>query len=555
VDNLTPTLWCVETNKEKREKVKLMKNGRCIDRIRQVFWLLTLLGALLTAFKIAGCSYTPKLTAEDRRSDIEFLARWARDYSPLVELNEKHKGTPSYEALLPKYLEFAEQAQSNEDFYQVLWGYFSVIGASGHAYLLPDNALKWASVGSLLGVCKYGITSRQFQRARYWPKLAGNLSNRAHPPFQVEGKEGRYFTGDDWQYDGTTIPKGSEILRVNGMTCSRYLEYIKANTSLKYDAYPKGWADYFVMIIDEGPSFKGWQVDFGLPDGSELEAFVPKVKGFPTSKEEKVRTVEPKANCICLELTDDIGYIRIKSFMGSPLDFYFKHFIKRDRKKIRAFLERSRGRYDKLIIDVRNNSGGDPQYFYDNLIRPFLDQPVTYEHKVGLKRQFLKDTKPSVLRQLCKVMVPKYAVNIKEVMPPEGFDNKKWVFYEITRRLEPAKPYNFNSEIFILINAGCFSACDDYANTIKRIGIATLAGQTTGGAGGIGYCMTPFVKLPRSGMVFALDIHLPLNPDGSFTALHGLEPDIELPDADPPKSIIKEDLLKDEWIKKIIYGL
>jgi len=27
-------------------------------------------------------------------------------------------------------------------------------------------------------------------------------------------------------------------------------------------------------------------------------------------------------------------------------------------------------------------------------------------------------------------------------------------------------------------------------------------------------------------------IHLPLNPDGSFTALHGLEPDIELPDAD-----------------------
>ena len=45
-------------------------------------------------------------------------------------------------------------------------------------------------------------------------------------------------------------------------------------------------------------------------------------------------------------------------------------------------------------------------------------------------------------------------------------------------------------------------------------------------------------------MVFALDVHLPLNPDGSFIALHGLEPDVRLPDADPPKSITKEALLK-----------
>ena len=32
-----------------------------------------------------------------------------------------------------------------------------------------------------------------------------------------------------------------------------------------------------------------------------------------------------------------------------------------------------------------------------------------------------------------------------------------------------------------------------------------------------------------SGMVFALDVHPPLNPDGSFTTLHALEPDIRYP--------------------------
>jgi len=504
---------------------------------------------------LAGCSDRPRLTAEDRRGDIEFLARWARDYSPLVELNEKHKGTPSYEALLSRYVEFAEQAQSDAEFYQVVSGYFNVIGASGHAYLVPDEHLKWNSIGSFFKVVKMGVSPGQFQKARYWPRLAGSLSTRAHPPFRVMGREGRYFADDDWQYDGTAVPKGSEILKVNGMTCSRYLEFIKDNTLLKYDAYSKGWVDYFLMIVDEGPSFTGWQVDFGLPDGTELAAFVPKVKGFPAPIQEQSHTQEPQENCTCLELVDNVGYIRIQSFMGSPLDYALKRHIRKDGRKIRAFLEQSQGKYEKLIIDVRNNGGGLPVYFYDNLVRPFLDQPVTYEHAVGLKRRFLKDTDPSVLRQLRKTMVPEYVTDTKEMMPPEGFDGTEWVFYRITRRLEPSRRFPFQGDLYILINGGCFSACDDYASTVKRTGMATLVGQTTGGAGGIGYCMTPLVRLPYSGMIFALDIHLPVNPDGSFTALHGLEPDVKLPDVDLPEFITKEALLRDGWINQIIAGL
>ena len=310
------------------------------------------------------------------------------------------------------------------------------------------------------------------------------------------------------------------------------------------------------MVIDEGPSFKGWQVDFGLSDGDTLQVHVPKVKGFPAPISKPGHTIEAKDNCRCIELSDRVGYIRIKSFqIRGPLDFVFKQTIREDGKKIKAFLERSRGKYNKLIIDVRNNSGGDPLYFYDNLIRQFLDQSVTYKHQVGLKRKFLKDTDPSVLRQMRKGLIPKYVTDMKEVKSPEGFDSRKWVFYEITRRLEPSKTYAFKGEIFVLINGGCLSACDDYANTVKRIGIATLVGQTTGGRGGIGYCQNAYVRLPHSGMVFFLDVHLPLNPDGSFTALQGLEPDVKLPNADPPRSITKEDLLKDEWIKKIIAGL
>ena len=305
-------------------------NNRNRDLIIKHFSQFCTVLVFLFVFFSAGCVTAPKLTPEDRKRDIQFLGDWARDYNPFVELNEKHKNTPSYEALLPRYLEFAEHAQNDEEFYQVVNGYFKMIGGSCHFYLIDEETLKWAKIGSLLGIIKLGITPGQCDRARYWARLSGKISTRAHPPFHVDGREGRYFTGDDWQYDGATIPKGSESLKVNGMTCSRYLDYIKANTSLKYDAYPKGWADYFLMIINEGPSFKGWQVDFGLPDGRKLAAFVPKVKGFPASKEEKVHTIEPKANCTCLELTDEVGYVRIKACMSGPLSYLFRGFIKKD---------------------------------------------------------------------------------------------------------------------------------------------------------------------------------------------------------------------------------
>ena len=524
---------------------------RRAKRRRTAFaWLLSSAAFLFIVF-VAGCSGPPKMAAEDRRKDIEFLARWARDYSPLVELNERYKGTPSYEALLPRYVEFAEHARTDEEFYQAVLGYFNVIGASGHAYLMPDDYLRWCGPGSFLRVVNWGISWRQFGKARYWTKLADHLSTRAHPPFRVMGKEGRYFTDDDWQSDTAVVPKGSEIACVNGMTCSQYLDFIKANTSLRYDAYPKGWVDYFLLIVDEGPSFKGWQVDFRLPDGRMVGVFVPKVRGFPAPVERRPSTAEAKENCTCIELAENIGYIRIRSFMPHPLDSVFKGFIAEDRRKIASFLARAQGRYRKLIIDIRDNGGGLPEYYYENLIAPFLDEPVTWTETVGIRRKFLADTKPSVLRFLRK-HVQSMRVRERETEPPQGFDRERWIFYEITREVRPSNRYEFAGKVYVLINEGCFSAADGYADATRRAGLHTLVGRNTSGMGGSGYLTAPAVRLPSSGMIFRLEVDLGLNPDGRFNEIIGTRPDIELPPADPPASVTREDLLKDEWIKRVI---
>ena len=89
-----------------------MKGRRVIHKRHGT--ILFLICVLTFIFFANGCAVSPKLTAEDRKKDIEYLAQWAKDYSPFVKLGEKHKGLSSYEALKPKYLKLAEQAQNNE---------------------------------------------------------------------------------------------------------------------------------------------------------------------------------------------------------------------------------------------------------------------------------------------------------------------------------------------------------------------------------------------------------------------------------------------------------
>ena len=514
-----------------------MKNQNC-DIWKKRIAQYVMICVVLLAFVLAGCS--PYLAPEDRRRDIEYLAKWAKDYSPFVELNEKYKDCPSVESLKPKYVQLAEQARSNEEFLQVVYGYFSLIGDSGHAYLIPKEFLTDYMWQFLLRN-PTEISWGQFLGATYWAKIFYSTC-MAQPPFPVFCKDDEYFTGRTWRYRGVTIPRGSKILKVDGMTCPAYLDATKKNTWLRYVAGDLDGLDKSLLAVHEGKKRKGWQIDFLLPDSTIVSTFVPS-KGWTFGAGKIDFNDWLKQNCICVELNDETGYVRIKSFLGK--------FRKRDERKIRSFFEQARGKYRKLIIDIRNNPGGDQAYYDHNLIRPLIREPIRYKQIAGVRRKFVAETKQSYLERIRNVA---WTVNVEETDPPEGFSGDEWIFYEITRKFGPSNSYNFAGDVYILINGDVASAADDYSGIVKRTGIGTLLGENTGG-GGAAYYVPVMMRLPASGMIFMLEADLIINPDGSYDEISGIAPDIKLPPADLPESLTKEELLKDEWIKKIMTEL
>jgi len=496
---------------------------------------------LSLAVLLSSCS--PRLTAEQRRLDVEYLSQWAREYSPTVTVNERFSGLPSYEALRPGYIELAEKARDNREFLQVVFGYFNLIGASGHGHLYPEENLKSFMVDSLLrgGKGWMDIAWHQFHRGMYWAGLFQECF--VHPPFRVACRQGKYFTSDRWAVRGVTIPGGSRIIKVNGMTCPAYVEHLKRRTWLRHVAGNVDWITEQLLVVHEGGDFKGWQVEFRLPDGSIRPAFVPYTNGFaPAATTEFLNW--RKGNCVCVELTDKVGYVRIKALVHA--------FRSADQKRIRQFLDKSQGRYEKLIIDVRGNGGGSTFYAYETLIQPFLREPAVYKQTTGVRKKFLADKGSAYVERL-RGGVSQWAweTKIEETSPPEGFDANEWVFYEITREVKPSDRYCFDGRLYVLADRGSGSATETYADAIKRTGLGTIVGQRTAGGLG-GYFMADTVRLPASGMIFRLEADLDINPDGSFQELAGTKPDVELPPCDLPEKTTKEELLKDAWVRKVI---
>ena len=500
---------------------------------------------VIASFLVLVSSCAPHLTAEQRRHDVAALARWAKDYHACVEVNSTVAGMPDYEKLLPKYMDLAEEAESNEEYLQVVQGYFTLIGASGHGYMLPEELLWLYLVDSLFQRPKglSDIPWSRFLGARYWAKL----QNRSfcHAPFRIICQGDDHFTAEDWSYRRKRIPQGSQIVAVNGMSCSEYREYLKRETALRYVAANADLLTRHLLVINEGPGFKGWSVSFRLPDGGERESFVPKRKGHPASVKPKF-TDSRKDNCVCVELTEEVGYVRVKSMRQSS---------KSEEKEIRRFLNKSQGRYEKLIIDVRHNPGGSTIYTYEALLRPFLDEPLVYKQTTGIKRKLLTDFDPesvSGLRGGCSRWAWQTAVD--EIPPPKGFDPNQWIFHEISREVKPSDRYAFDGDVYVLMDRQSASATETYLDAIKRTGIATLVGQRSYGAMG-GDIMPPVMRLPESGMIFRMEADLDINPDGSFNELTGVQPDVELPPCQLPDRTDREILLKDPWIQAVINGL
>lgn len=212
----------------------------------------------------------------------------------------------------------------------------------------------------------------------------------------------------------------------------------------------------------------------------------------------------------------EIAYLRI--FSMSDLR------VEADGKLIREFLEEVKD-FDKLIIDVRDNSSGIDDYWKQNLIAPLIKEEVSVENYFFIRGEYTKKFYKSRGIELFPVsdlderLLPKF---------PEGIQ-EEFQYYGIhTVRVQPVDPIDFKGNIYLLTNRGVRGSAERFTNFVKDAGLASLVGSVTAGNAPI---FEPIIlSLPNSGMLIRYRGDMAINGDGNITSHVGTIPHITIHD-------------------------
>lgn len=308
--------------------------------------------------------------------------------------------------------------------------------------------------------------------------------------------------------DNDSIKVGDKILRINGMPMAEILSKM----------YPQISAErpYFKNAKIELYSFPRvyWQV-FGRHDQFEVEI---QSKGKNTTYSLKavdlIDGYEMKRNEVLnatmkLWFKGQTAYLNPGNFSGDEPKF--KQFIDS------SFAEIHSKTSENLIIDLRNNGGGD-NAFSDYLVSYIADRPFQWHSSFTLKTSaFLKEQ----VRQNNDTT----AVYWKQIL-----DHKDGEVYDYHFDDYPPQPITkrYKGKVYVLINRQSHSQSAVTAAQIQDYGFGTIVGEETGDYPSL-YASQFQYQLPHTGISVSVSKGKIVRVNGS-TQEEGVIPDIFIKD-------------------------
>jgi C-terminal processing protease CtpA/Prc len=319
----------------------------------------------------------------------------------------------------------------------------------------------------------------------------------------VEPVEGRAMVSQISRKKSDWIPFGSEIVEVNGKPTAQYIE--KMVMPYKSSSTKHHLHDISIREMFRSMRYDPYDITFLTPTGKEIKThvihdFPPEVQNdsmIPADKEWKLVDIK--------WYYGDVAYVAINSFNSKEVVDDFE-----------AIFHEIKNRAKKLIIDIRNNAGGNTNYGAQVLSRLTPDDTL-----IG-STWFTRVHKPAYMSW------GKY-INPKDTLG----DGHNKMLYEIANHKYFEKgeetKFTFNTDrerlvipTVILIGHQTFSAAEDFLVLCDNQKHITLIGETTSGSTG-----NPITwNLPYGG-VLTICSKKDIYPDGREFVGSGIKPDIE----------------------------
>ncbi|GAA4417419.1 S41 family peptidase [Nibrella viscosa] len=316
-----------------------------------------------------------------------------------------------------------------------------------------------------------------------------------HPDRQFPLK--LYFLGEQaWvvaNYGSGAVPAGAEIVAINGRPMATVirqllprLTFADGNTvNGKYADLNQFFSGFYATFI-EAPAVFAITYKAGNAE---------KTVSLPATTEQKIREVEqaPKpASQQPFRLTfadNQTAIMTIERFWSMEKQEDYKAFLKNSFKQI------SQKQIQNLVLDLRNNEGGEEAYGV--LLYSYLaDKSFRYYDYISVRQK---------QKYSFKAWTPKFYGILRHLI--RKTDNGYVWPYQTGLKAHMPERDAFHGKLYVLLNGSSFSVTTEFAARAHADGRATFIGQETGG----GYTVNSsgvftIVQLPHA----KLDLGVPM---------------------------------------------
>ena len=282
-----------------------------------------------------------------------------------------------------------------------------------------------------------------------------------------------YFLQDKaWvvgSYGAETVPTGAEVRAINGRSMATIIEKL-----LAYITYADG-ATINGKYEDLNHFFSGYYATFfGAPANFDITyrtAHTDTTVRMASVTLETIKKYEgtlpavPQNARLTFEDSTKVARLTISRFWTEKDEPSYKKFL------AQAFQEIKARNCNSLILDLRDNEGGEEKYGI-KLYQYLAQHPFRYYDRIGVRQKkalsFPAYT-PKLYRLLRGLVVKKRG---------EGY------VFTAQRGLKTLKParHAFAGKLYVLINGGSFSVSTEFAARVHADRRGTFIGQETSGA-------------------------------------------------------------------------
>ncbi|NEU07476.1 hypothetical protein GZH53_04030 [Flavihumibacter sp. R14] len=322
-------------------------------------------------------------------------------------------------------------------------------------------------------------------------QLAKEILEKKVLPFHIKTLEDKFYILNDCS--NFSIPNGSRILSINGksdkeifntiiqgIASDGYIQTRKLRLMERYFNYLfHGFNLYYHLHVDRGNTFKIEYIEYGTNKEKAI-----KVNGISIDERQKLllkkysvdeqiwfKTSSPKFE---INKQNDFASLTVsRSFYDQTIDPNFDSLLNS------AFYRIKNEKINNLILDLRNNEGGD-EHQQRELISYLYNKPFRLYQNILLSHLDFRPLKNVIIERDTSNL---FFNNDDEYM--RRINDNLWINnYEYSDNLILKQPKDnaFTGKIYVLMNGITFSSAAALVSDLKKTTDAIFIGEEAGGA-------------------------------------------------------------------------